>query len=124
MAKTRRRNRLNRLVVLRLDPTEMTAETRARSAAGVLAYSALCTHRGCTIKSWMAQKRRLRCHCHLSEFDPLAAGHVERGPARRNLPMVPVDLNDDGLIVITAGFTSKPGGAKNNPPRTSLGRAA
>ncbi len=99
-------NRLNRLVTLRLDPTEMDEETRGYQADGVLVYSAICTHRGCTIKSWMPDERNLRCHCHLSQFDALSGGSVIRGPARRSLPGVKLALDEDGYVVATSGFTS------------------
>lgn len=108
----RRRNRLNRVLMLRLDTNEMDEPTRERSVDGVLIYSALCTHRSCTIKSWKAEERHLRCHCHLSEFDALSEGTVMSGPARRQLPMVPVGLDDEGFVVALKGFTRKPGGAK------------
>jgi rieske iron-sulfur protein len=106
----RRANRLNRLVVLRLDPAEMDEPTRARSAEGVLAYSAICTHRACTVNSWMPEQRHLRCHCHLSEFAALSEGSVKGGPARRQLPMVPLGLDGEGFVVTVEGFTRKPGG--------------
>ena len=108
----RRKYRLNRLLVLRLDPDEMDDETRGRSVEGVLVYSALCTHRSCTIKSWKAEERILRCHCHLSEFAALSGGSVLGGPARRQLPMVPLGLDDEGFVVALDTFTRKPGGAK------------
>ena len=106
----RRANRLNRLVVLRLDAAEMDEATRARSADGVLAYSAICTHRACTVNSWMPEQRHLRCHCHLSEFAALSEGSVKGGPARRQLPMVPLGLDAEGFVVAVEGFTRKPGG--------------
>lgn len=108
----RRKNRLNRLLVLRVDPNEMDEPTRARSADGVLVYSALCTHRSCTIKSWKAEERIMRCHCHLSEFAALSEGSVLSGPARRQLPMVPLGLDDEGFVIALDDFTRKPGGAK------------
>jgi Rieske Fe-S protein len=108
----RRGNRLNRLIVLRLDPAEMDQPTRARSAEGVLAYSAICTHRACTVNAWMPEQRHLRCHCHLSEFAALSEGSVRGGPARRQLPMVPLGLDGEGFVVAVEGFTRKPGGDK------------
>lgn len=108
----RRKWRLNRLLVVRLDPAEMDPPTRERSVDGILVYSALCTHRTCTIKSWKQEERILRCHCHLSEFAALSEGSVLSGPARRQLPMVPLALDDEGFIVATDTFTRKPGGAK------------
>jgi rieske iron-sulfur protein len=109
---TLRENRLNRLLVLRLDPAEMDEETAKLQVDGVLAYSAICTHRGCTIKSWKAEERYLRCHCHLSEFDALAGGAVMSGPARRQLPMVPLAVDAEGYVVASAGFTGRLGAAK------------
>ncbi len=108
----RRKSRLNRVLLLRLNPAEMDQPTRTRSVEGVLVYSALCTHRNCTIKSWKAEQRHLRCHCHLSEFAALSEGSVMSGPARRQLPMVPLGLDDEGYIIALDGFTRKPGGAK------------
>jgi rieske iron-sulfur protein len=108
----RRANRLNRLLVLRLDPVEMDEPTRGRSTDGVVVYSAICTHRACTVNSWMPEQRHLRCHCHLSEFAALSEGSVRGGPARRQLPMVPLGLDDEGFVVAVEGFTRKPGGDK------------
>lgn len=108
----RRKYRLNRLLVLKLNPTEMNADTRARSVDGLLVFSALCTHRACTIKSWMPEERNLRCHCHLSIFAALEEGRVLDGPAKRQLPMVPLALDEEGFVIATDTFTSKPGGAK------------
>ncbi|MBY8975872.1 Rieske (2Fe-2S) protein [Rhodobacteraceae bacterium NNCM2] len=108
----RRKNRLNRLIVLRLDPAEMDGDTAEREVEGVLAYSAICTHRGCTINSWKPEERHLRCHCHLSEFDALSGGSVIRGPAKRQLAMVPLGVDEEGYVVAMDGFTSKVGGAK------------
>lgn len=108
----RRGNRLNRLLVLRLEPSEMDEPTRARSAEGVLAYSALCTHRACTIKSWMPEVRHLRCHCHLSEFSAMTGGSVKKGPAMRALPMLPLKIDDEGFVTLADGFSGKVGAAK------------
>ena len=109
----RRKYRLNRLLVLKLDPGEMDDDTRARTDdSGVLVFSAICTHRGCTIKSWLEEERELRCHCHLSRFAALNVGRVMNGPAKRELPMVPVKVDEEGFVVATETFTSKPGAAK------------
>ena len=108
----RSRYRLNRIVVVRLDEGEMSEDTRAMSADGVLVYSAICTHQGCTIANWVPETRHFKCFCHLSEFAALESGEVRGGPARRQLPMVPVTIDADGYVVATDGFTAKPGGAK------------
>lgn len=105
----RRGNRLNRVLALRLDPDEMDEETRARNADGVLVYSAICTHLNCTVNSWMPEERFLRCHCHLSTFAALSAGSVTGGPARHQLPMVPLALDSEGFLVAAENFNRKPG---------------
>lgn len=108
----RRGNRLNRILVLKLSSSEMDEETFSRQAEGILAYSAVCTHRGCTVSSWKSEERLLRCMCHLSEFDALSGGSVVSGPAKRQLAMVPLELDSEGYVMARAGFTSKVGGAK------------
>ena len=108
----RRKNRLNRLLMVALDPSGMEEETRARSANGVLIYSAICTHRGCTIQSWKPEEQLLRCHCHLSEFSPWDSAKPLTGPAKKPLAAVPVTLDDEGFVVATAEFTRKPGASK------------
>lgn len=102
-------NRLNRMLALRLEEAEMDAETRAASAAGVVVYSALCTHKACTIKAWKEAQRHLRCHCHLSEFAALNMGAVRKGPARSPLALAPVHLDAAGYVQLAGGFNRKPG---------------
>ena len=108
----RRKNRLNRLLLVELSVDDMDEPTRAGSAEGVLVYSAVCTHRGCTIKSWLAEEKRFRCHCHVSVFAPLSEGSALSGPARKPLAMVPVGVDDEGFVVAMGEFTRKPGPQK------------
>lgn len=108
----RRKNRLNRLLMVELDPANMEEETRERTAEGVLIYSALCTHRGCTIASWKAEEQHFRCHCHLSEFAPLDNARPLTGPAKRPLAALPLAVDDEGFVIATGEFTRKPGAAK------------
>ena len=105
----RSRNRLNRVLAIRLDPDEMSEETRARNAGGVLIYSAVCTHTGCTVQSRLPDERHFRCPCHLSQFAALDEGEVRGGPAKRPLAMIPATLSADGFVEAAAGFTRKPG---------------
>lgn len=105
----RKRNRFNRLLFLRVERHEIDADVAPLAADGVLVYSAICTHTGCTIKSWVAEKRHLRCHCHLSEFDVLTGGSVRGGPARAPLPMLGVAIDDEGYVAVAKAFNRKPG---------------
>ena len=98
----------NRLVLVRLDVEQVSPETRGQVAAGVMAYSAICTHSGCTVSDWDAGQHALVCPCHESAFDPYDGGAVIGGPAPRSLPWLGLGVND-GLLVVTAVFSSAPG---------------
>ncbi len=102
--------RLNKIVLIRLPEAEMTPETRARSAGGVLAYSAICTHQGCDVKTWLAKEKALVCFCHSSKFALLDGGTVVGGPASRALPAVALALDGDQLVLAGA-FSAPPGGS-------------
>lgn len=60
----------------------------------VHAFSATCTHQGCTVGS--VADGRISCPCHGSQFDA-ATGEVLRGPATRPLPPVTVVVRN-GVI--------------------------
>jgi Rieske Fe-S protein len=55
------------------------------------AYSAVCTHRQCTVSY---SDGRLACPCHGSVFDPANEGAVVSGPAERPLPEIPVEVRN------------------------------
>lgn len=104
----RSETRLNKVVLLRLPEAELDAETKALSAGGVLAFSAICTHMGCDIKTWMASEKVFACFCHASKFRPLERGAVAGGPAPRALPVLPLRLDGDRLV-IAGPFATPPG---------------
>jgi arsenite oxidase small subunit len=54
-----------------------------------VAYSAICTHQGCTVAYRNGQ---LACPCHGSVFDPANNGQVVTPPAERPLPEIPVEV--------------------------------
>jgi rieske iron-sulfur protein len=101
-------SRLNQILLVRLAPDELDEDTRAGSADGIVAYSAICTHTGCDVTLWQAETRRFRCPCHESEFDPRDRGRVVGGPAPRRLPRLPVKMVD-GAIVAAGSFIGRPG---------------
>lgn len=101
-------SRFNKVMVIRLDPALMDEETKANSADGVVAYSAICTHQGCDVNSFIEDKKEFFCFCHYSRFDPYTAGKVTNGPATRKLGMLPIEIKDD-LLVVKEPFTRKPG---------------
>ena len=102
-------SRLNKIVLMRFAAAEMSAETLTRSAGGVLAFSAICTHQGCDVKTWLAKEKALVCFCHSSKFMLLDSASVASGPAPRALPFLPLSLDGDQLV-IAAAFSTAPGG--------------
>ena len=60
-----------------------------------VAYSAVCTHQGCTVDYKGGQ---LACPCHGSVFDPANGAEVVAGPAPSPLPEIPVKV-EGGKIV-------------------------
>ena len=62
-----------------------------------VAYSAICTHQGCTVDY---KDGNLACPCHGSVFDPANGAAVVAGPAPRPLPEIPVKV--EGGVVVKA----------------------
>ena len=60
-----------------------------RTKTGVFAYSAICTHQGCTVDYFKAGKK-LVCPCHGASFDPFNAGKVVSGEA--NFPLSKINV--------------------------------
>ncbi|MDE2371537.1 MAG: Rieske (2Fe-2S) protein [Burkholderiales bacterium] len=101
--------RLNKVLLMRLPEGELDADTRGRSAGGVVAYSAICTHQGCDLKTWSAKEQLVVCFCHSSKFDIKDSGAVAGGPAPRSLPNLPLRL-EGGQLVVAGPFSATPGG--------------
>ncbi len=103
-------SRLNKIVLMRFAESDLDAETRKRAVKGVVAYSAICTHQACDVKTWVAKDKALVCFCHSSQFLLLEQAKVNGGPAPRALPALPL-AEEGGQLVITGPFTGKPGGS-------------
>lgn len=87
----------NLVLVARFDPLELAEPTRTYAAHGVVAYSAICTHLGCTVSEWDAEQDWFHCLCHHARFDPRAGAAVTAGPAPRPLPVLPLEARGDGI---------------------------
>jgi rieske iron-sulfur protein len=101
-------SRLNQILLVHLDSGDLAAETRARAAAGIVAYSAVCTHTGCDVWDWDTRTRTLKCPCHFSVFDVKDAARILDGPAPRRLPALPLKIAG-GVLVAAGGFVGRPG---------------
>ena len=101
-------SRLNAILLVRLDSSRLSEATRALAAAGVVGYTAICTHSGCEVSDWLAENQILSCPCHDSLFDPKDNGKVVDGPAPRILPALPLKVVD-GKLAVAGPFTSRVG---------------
>jgi ubiquinol-cytochrome c reductase iron-sulfur subunit len=101
------------LVVVRLRQSELDLPraNAGYAAAGIVAFSKICTHAGCAISLYRAPlfppaepKPALVCPCHYSTFDPATGGAVIYGPAGRKLPMLPLGIDARGYLRATGNF--------------------
>lgn len=108
----RKGSRLNEVVLVKLDPSELDDATRARAPDGIVCYSVICSHAGCPITAWVKEnqgdKNVLKCLCHNSEYDPRQDAQVVFGPAPRRLAALPLTVAD-GEITVAAPFVGKVG---------------
>jgi ubiquinol-cytochrome c reductase iron-sulfur subunit len=106
------------IVVVRLDLDQVhLPEGRGDWAPeGILAYSKICTHAGCAVGLYRnplfpeaESKPALVCPCHYSTFDPADGGSVLFGPAGRNLPQLPLQIDSEGGLRAAGNFSSPVG---------------
>ncbi len=104
-------SRLNEILIVKLNPDELDDDTRSRAADGIVAYSAICSHAGCSVTEWVKEegdKKVLKCPCHNSEYDPRQGAQVVSGPAPRHLAALPLAIVD-GSLIVAGGFVGKVG---------------
>src|SRR5262249_6335425 len=101
-------SRLNKVLLLRLDPSTLVGVTQERAAEGVVAYSAICPHAGCGVSVWVAEQKIFECSCHYSHYDPRDGAAVIDGPAPRALAALPLKVVD-GKLVVAKPFTARVG---------------
>lgn len=106
------------VVVVRLSPDRLALPTGRESWApdGILAYSKICTHAGCAVTlyrtpTWepTSAPPALVCPCHYSTFDPATGGRVTFGPAGRELPQLPLAVDEAGALRAGGGFSDHVG---------------
>ena len=79
--------------------TQGTPAVLFRTKTGVFAYSAICTHEGCTV-AYNSGAKRLQCPCHGAQFDPFNGAKAVAGPT--NTPLAKVKVAVSGVWVVEA----------------------
>lgn len=106
------------LVVVRLDVAalRLPPERALWAPHGILAYSKICTHAACAIALYrtplfapVEPRPALVCPCHYSTFDPADGGSVLFGPAGRDLPQLPLRVDDAGQLRAGGNFSGPVG---------------
>jgi rieske iron-sulfur protein len=92
-------SRLNKVLLVRLDPVTLVGATRERAAEGVVAYSAICPHAGCEVNGWVEDQKIIECPCHNSRYNPREAAAIIDGPTTRGLAALPLRIVDGKLVV-------------------------
>jgi rieske iron-sulfur protein len=101
-------SRLNKVLLVRLDPATLVGITKGRAADGVVAYSAICPHAGCEVSTWVDEQKILECPCHNSRYNPREGGMIVDGPTTRGLAALPLKVFD-GKLVVAKPFTGRVG---------------
>ena len=78
----------------------------------LFALSSVCTHKGCKVR--VADDLSFFCKCHKSTFDK--DGRVTKGPAKRDLPRIPVATDEEGHVHVAVGTVPRPDGVNDGPP--------
>jgi len=68
-----------------------------RTKTGVFAYSAKCTHQGCTV-AYQSGSKHLVCPCHGAQYDPANGGAVVSGPTNTPLPKIKVAVKGAWVV--------------------------
>src|SRR5215217_6414205 len=78
---------------------------------GLVAFSAICTHLGCSVIAQPNEDGHIICPCHGSMFDPTDNAKVLRGPAGRALPGLPIAIGANGAVAADGSFNGPVGPA-------------
>jgi len=70
-----------------------------RTKNGIFAYSAVCTHQGCTVQ-FNSASSKLQCGCHGAVFDPFNEANVVAGPT--NTPLAKIEVATEGAWIVEA----------------------
>ena len=93
-------------LLIRLQPGELQPVPGREdwTVNNVVAYSKVCTHAGCPVGLYQAERGELLCPCHQSTFDVTDDCKVIFGPAKRPLPQLKITVDDEGYLVCAQPF--------------------
>src|ERR1019366_1095321 len=77
----------------------------------IVAFSVLCTHKGCPV-SYRAEHKLLICPCHWSSFDPAKGGQMVIGQGSQALPQIELRVKDN--VIQAVGITGLIYGRETN----------
>jgi ubiquinol-cytochrome c reductase iron-sulfur subunit len=100
-------------VLMRVEPNllQLAADRKDWAPDGYVVYSKICTHAGCPVGLYEAQRHELLCPCHQSTFDVLRGAKPVFGPAAVSLPQLPIEINANGQLVARGDFSDPVGPA-------------
>jgi rieske iron-sulfur protein len=99
----------NIVLIARLEKDQLVPPTKLEwTAEGYVAYSAICTHLGCTVLEGL-KAGAIFCPCHAGVFDPSRGAIVVSGPPPRPLPQLPIRFNAAGELEAAGEFTEPVG---------------
>ncbi|MDQ6842200.1 MAG: Rieske (2Fe-2S) protein, partial [Actinomycetota bacterium] len=101
------------LLVVRLlaDQVQLPVPRSGWAPGGILAYSKICPHAGCSISLFRyptyeptSLQPAFTCPCHYSTFLPGEGGRLIFGPAGRALPQLPLMIDGEGYLRAAGPF--------------------
>lgn len=96
--------------------SDAAAKAKTKPTDGIYVYSKVCTHVGCPVGQYLAQRHELMCPCHQSVFDVLDGAKPTFGPAGRRLPALPITIGPDDVITADGDFDAPVGPSFWNLP--------
>lgn len=98
----------NTVLVVRYNPEELAPEVAQNGVEGIVAFSAVCTHLGCIVSQWVADKKAALCPCHGGIYDLARGARVIAGPPPRPVPQLPLKV-EEGVLVAAGEFLGEVG---------------
>ena len=98
-------------VVVRVEPRllRLPPDRASWAVDGIVAFSKVCTHAGCPVGLYEADRHELLCPCHQSAFAVLVGAKPVSGPAAWPLPQLPLSVDAEGVLRADGDFSAPVG---------------